>query len=115
MLKSLHLRHLGLARELRVEWADRINLIVGDNGLGKTFLLDLAWWALTRTWASPMALPAPGELKESQHQLHRARRNNNRQTHHIDLQPSRTGPLTRRRASDLSCQSQPPITALFYI
>jgi hypothetical protein len=63
MLKSLHLRHLGLARELQVEWADRINLIVGDNGLGKTFLLDLAWWALTRTWAGPMALPAPGELK----------------------------------------------------
>ena len=63
MLKSLHLHHLGLARELRIDWADRINLIVGDNGLGKTFLLDLAWWALTRTWAGPMALPAPGQLK----------------------------------------------------
>ncbi len=28
----------------------RINLIVGDNGLGKSFLLDIAWWALTRKW-----------------------------------------------------------------
>lgn len=49
MLKSLHLKNVGLAPDLQVDWADRINLIAGDNGLGKTFLLDLAWWALTRT------------------------------------------------------------------
>lgn len=60
MLKSISLKNLGLVDELRVSWAERINLIVGDNGLGKTFLLDLAWWALTRTWASPIALPTPG-------------------------------------------------------
>jgi hypothetical protein len=29
----------------------RMNFLVGDNGLGKSFLLDAAWWALTRTWA----------------------------------------------------------------
>ena len=28
----------------------RLNLIAGDNGLGKSFLLDVAWWALTRKW-----------------------------------------------------------------
>ncbi len=28
----------------------RSNLITGDNGLGKSFLLDVAWWALTRRW-----------------------------------------------------------------
>jgi len=28
----------------------RLNLITGDNGLGKSFLLDVAWWALTRKW-----------------------------------------------------------------
>ncbi|MCY4302421.1 MAG: ATP-binding protein [Aestuariivita sp.] len=28
----------------------RMNLITGDNGLGKSFLLDIAWWALTRNW-----------------------------------------------------------------
>ena len=27
------------------------------NGLGKSFLLDLAWWALTRTWAGAVAQP----------------------------------------------------------
>lgn len=65
MLKSLHLQNLGLVDELRVSWAERISLIVGDNGLGKTFLLDLAWWALTRTWASPIALPPTGRRDAS--------------------------------------------------
>jgi hypothetical protein len=59
MLKSLHLKNVGLAPDLRVDWAPRLNLITGDNGLGKSFLLDLAWWALTRTWAGPVALPPP--------------------------------------------------------
>ena len=58
MLKYLHLKQVGLAPDLRVDWAARMNLIAGDNGLGKSFLLDLAWWALTRTWAGPVALPA---------------------------------------------------------
>ena len=57
MLKYLHLNHVGLAPDVQVEWADRLNLIAGDNGLGKSFLLDLAWWALTRTWAGAVALP----------------------------------------------------------
>ena len=33
-----------------MELAPRLNLITGDNGLGKSFLLDVAWWALTRRW-----------------------------------------------------------------
>lgn len=57
MLKYLHLKNVGLAPDVKVDWADRLNLIAGDNGLGKSFLLDLAWWALTRTWAGPAALP----------------------------------------------------------
>ncbi|MFW2457390.1 AAA family ATPase [Methyloversatilis discipulorum] len=58
MLQYLKLTNVGLAPELRVDWAPRLNLIAGDNGLGKRFLLDLAWWALTRTWAGPVALPS---------------------------------------------------------
>ena len=57
MLKYLHLKNVGLAPDVQVEWAERLSLIAGDNGLGKSFLLDLAWWALTRTWAGPLALP----------------------------------------------------------
>jgi len=35
---------------MTMELASRLNLITGDNGLGKSFLLDVAWWALTRKW-----------------------------------------------------------------
>lgn len=59
MLKHLELKNVGLAPHLRVDFADRLNVIAGDNGLGKSFLLDLAWWALTRTWANTPALPPP--------------------------------------------------------
>lgn len=42
----------GPAPKLEVEeFGSRLNLITGDNGLGKTFLLDACWYALTRTWA----------------------------------------------------------------
>src|SRR5687767_1335534 len=50
MLESLHLKNVGPAPEMKMELAPRLNLITGDNGLGKTLLLDSAWWALTRTW-----------------------------------------------------------------
>jgi hypothetical protein len=35
---------------MKLDLAPRLNLITGDNGLGKSFLLDVAWWALTRKW-----------------------------------------------------------------
>jgi AAA domain, putative AbiEii toxin, Type IV TA system len=57
MLAYLHLKNVGLAPDVKVDWARRLSLIAGDNGLGKSFLLDLAWWALTRTWAGAVALP----------------------------------------------------------
>jgi hypothetical protein len=50
MIESLHLKNVGPAHEMKMELAPRLNLITGDNGLGKSFLLDVAWWALTRKW-----------------------------------------------------------------
>ena len=50
MLERLQLRNVGPAPAMALEFAPRINLITGDNGLGKSFLLDVAWWALTRRW-----------------------------------------------------------------
>ena len=50
MLERLHLKNVGPAPEMEMELAQRLNLITGDNGLGKSFLLDVAWWALTRRW-----------------------------------------------------------------
>lgn len=57
MIELLHLKNIGPAAEMDVHWAPRLNLITGDNGLGKSFLLDIVWWALTRTWANTIALP----------------------------------------------------------
>jgi hypothetical protein len=50
VLKHLLLKNVGPAPEMAVEFGPRINLITGDNGLGKSFLLDVSWWALTRKW-----------------------------------------------------------------
>jgi predicted ATPase len=60
MLESIHLKNVGPAPEMQMDLAPRLNLITGDNGLGKSFLLDVAWWALTRTWAREMVVPKPG-------------------------------------------------------
>lgn len=50
MLEILHLKNVGPAPEMKMDLAPRLSLITGDNGLGKSLLLDSAWWALTRTW-----------------------------------------------------------------
>ncbi len=67
MLRSLHLKGVGPAREFGpVEFAQRLNFITGDNGLGKSFLLDTAWWVLTRTWARDVrAVPQESAKKPS--------------------------------------------------
>ena len=56
-LKWLEIEEIGPATKFRYEPASRLNLITGDNSLGKTFLLDLVWWALTDTWCDHEALP----------------------------------------------------------
>lgn len=70
MLEYLHLTNVGPSPELTMELGSRLNLITGDNGLGKSFLLDIAWWALTRKWPAQinprlasglMARPREGE------------------------------------------------------
>ena len=50
MLKYLNLHNVGPSSEMSLKFSSRLNLITGDNGLGKSFLLDVAWWALTRKW-----------------------------------------------------------------
>jgi hypothetical protein len=51
MLRSLHMKDVGPARSLDLELGERLNVLTGDNGLGKSIVLDVAWWALTGTWA----------------------------------------------------------------
>ncbi|NJL27278.1 MAG: AAA family ATPase [Thermoanaerobaculia bacterium] len=63
MLEYLRLKNVGPAPEMEMELAPRLNLITGDNGLGKSFLLDVAWWALTRSWARQLVVPRPARVK----------------------------------------------------
>jgi hypothetical protein len=48
-------------KPLELDLGSRLNLLCGDNGLGKTFVLDLAWYVLTDTWAQKPVLPKYGE------------------------------------------------------
>jgi AAA domain, putative AbiEii toxin, Type IV TA system len=52
-LENLTLIGVGPAKHIVLDLAPRLNIITGDNGLGKTFVLDCAWWALSGTWADP--------------------------------------------------------------
>ncbi|MBD8237749.1 MULTISPECIES: ATP-binding protein [Pseudomonas] len=67
MLKILSLKGVGPAEKFGpVEFAPRLNFITGDNGLGKSFLLDAAWWVLTRTWArGAEAIPRESSIAPS--------------------------------------------------
>lgn len=59
MLKSLKLHGIGPVGDLSASFGDRLNLTTGDNGLGKSFLLDVCFWSLTGTWpGGRTALPA---------------------------------------------------------
>lgn len=56
-LAYLRVSGAGPIPSMEIEPAERLTLVAGDNGLGKTFLLDCAWWALTGCWASMPAAP----------------------------------------------------------
>ncbi len=73
MLKTLHLNGVGPAPAMTLDFGERLNLITGDNGLGKSFLLDIIFWAMTRRWpgevnkrltSGRVALPRPSESGE---------------------------------------------------
>lgn len=56
-LVALTLHGVGPARNVDLAVAERVNLLTGDNGLGKTFILDCAWWALSGHWAGFSVYP----------------------------------------------------------
>ena len=58
MLHRLKFEGVGPAASMDLSpIASRYNLITGDNGLGKSFLLEAAWWVLTRSWHETPAVP----------------------------------------------------------
>ncbi|MDO9018698.1 MAG: AAA family ATPase [Deltaproteobacteria bacterium] len=47
MLRTIQAHNLGALGDVTLDLAERLTLLTGDNGLGKTLLLDLAWFAAT--------------------------------------------------------------------
>ncbi|NCD09156.1 MAG: ATP-binding protein [Negativicutes bacterium] len=54
MIKHLKMSNVGPSPKMELEFGKRLNLLTGDNGLGKSFLLDIAWWTMTRKWPAEL-------------------------------------------------------------
>ncbi len=57
MLRSLKLVGVGPAPEMEMQFAPRLNVLTGDNGLGKSLFLETIWYVLTGNWAGMPAWP----------------------------------------------------------
>lgn len=69
MLRSLTISGIPPFRHEMLEFGPRLNLITGDNGVGKTLMLDLCWYALTRTWVDEhgvMIQPTQEDLEKGE-------------------------------------------------
>ena len=56
-LDFLEFWNVGPAQHLRYAASSRLNIVTGDNSLGKTFLLECIWWAITGNWGKHPAAP----------------------------------------------------------
>lgn len=72
MIDRLLIRNVGPIKEKALDFGGRINVFTGDNGLAKTFLLDLIWFALTRKWPADVnksmncgLMALPGEANKA--------------------------------------------------
>ncbi|MFW6241686.1 MAG: AAA family ATPase [Thermodesulfobacteriota bacterium] len=68
MLAHVKLTNVGPAPKMEMEFGKRLNVLTGDNGLGKSFLLDIAWWCLTRKWPAQLNPRLPSGLMAKPHQ-----------------------------------------------
>lgn len=57
VINWLSIRNLGPAHLFQYEPGSRVTVITGDNSLGKTFLLEAGWAALTGAWHSCPLMP----------------------------------------------------------
>jgi len=72
MLNWLELENLGPCKLAKLKLDKRLTVITGDNGVEKSFFLDVAFWTLTNQWPAEInpllitgmkALPAAKQEK----------------------------------------------------
>jgi hypothetical protein len=63
-LISLEVNGMDTSKDFQLELGSRLNIITGDNGLGKSFLLETAWWSLTQHWTGYPILPSLENAKK---------------------------------------------------
>lgn len=54
MIRRIRTANVGPVPDMDIALGRRLNVLTGDNGLGKSFVLDVAWWGVSRVW--------PGEI-----------------------------------------------------
>ncbi len=57
ILSFLELNAVGPIKQLQCEPGSRLNIITGDNAMGKTLLLESAWWVLSGIWSKHLLYP----------------------------------------------------------
>jgi hypothetical protein len=60
LLKRLQIRGVGPYRAVDIGLAPRLNIFTGENGLGKTLLLDALWWVVSRSETFRKIVPRAG-------------------------------------------------------
>ncbi|MCQ2392795.1 MAG: ATP-binding protein [Kiritimatiellae bacterium] len=54
MLLKFNRKNVGPMEDKELVFAPHVNVFTGDNSLGKSFLLDLLWFGLTRVWPADL-------------------------------------------------------------
>lgn len=86
-LDGLEVSKVGPADQLKLEFGRRLTVLAGDNGLGKTFLLDVAWWAATGRWSTRPAAPIGRESAHAARISYQLLTDTGRRTCHSQFDP----------------------------
>jgi hypothetical protein len=57
ILEYLEITNVGSVKHVAIDFAKRINILAGDNGLGKTLIQEFCWWTLTQKWSESPITP----------------------------------------------------------
>ena len=56
-LSTLVLTGVGPIDDFNMRMGERLTVVAGDNAMGKSFIMDINWWAMTGHWPGHPILP----------------------------------------------------------